>query len=73
MIEEMCLCVNENVKSKKFLKQHIHKIWDAMKRTTFVIIGIEEGEETQFKGAENIFNQTIEEKLSNLKERPISA
>ncbi|MBV2134755.1 hypothetical protein KRX52_18445, partial [Pseudomonas sp. MAP12] len=38
-----------------------------MKRPNLRIIGIEEGEETQLKGAENIFNKIIEENFPNLK------
>jgi hypothetical protein len=42
-----------------------------MKRPTLITIGIEEGEETQVEGAENIFNKVIEENFSNLKkEKP---
>jgi hypothetical protein len=43
-----------------------------MKRTNLRIIGIEEGEETQVKGTENVFNKIIEENFPNLnKEMPI--
>ena len=38
-----------------------------MKRTNLRIIGIEEGEEIQLKGTENIFNKIIEENFPNLK------
>jgi hypothetical protein len=38
-----------------------------MKRLNLRIIGIEEGEESQLKGSENIFNKIIEENFSNLK------
>jgi hypothetical protein len=44
-----------------------------MKSPNIRIIGIEEGEEFQFQGPENIFNKIIEEKLPNLKkEIPIN-
>lgn len=36
-----------------------------MKKTKPKNIGIEEGEESQFKGSENIFNKIIEEKIPN--------
>ena len=36
-------------------------------KTKSLIIGIEEGEETQVKGTENIFNKIIEENFPNLK------
>ena len=37
-----------------------------MKRPNLRIIGVEEGEELQHKGPENIFNKTIEKKFPNL-------
>ena len=38
-----------------------------MKRPNLKIIGIEEGEESELKGPENIFNKIIEENFPNLK------
>lgn len=38
-----------------------------MKTPNLRIIGIEEGEETQIKDTEDIFNKTIEENIPNLK------
>ena len=37
-----------------------------MKRPNLRIIGINEGEDLQLKGTENIFNKIIEEKFPNL-------
>ena len=37
-----------------------------MKRPNLRIIGIDEGEESQLKGSENIFNKIIEENFYNL-------
>ena len=42
-----------------------------MKRPKLKIIGIEEGEESQLKGPENIFNKIIEENFPNLKEEMV--
>ena len=42
-----------------------------MKRSNLKIIGIEEGEESQLKGPENIFNKIIEENFPNLKEEMV--
>lgn len=42
-----------------------------MKRTNLRIIGIEDGEEAQVKGTENIFNKITEENFLNLKEMSI--
>jgi hypothetical protein len=40
---------------------------DTMRRPNLRIIGIEESEDSQLKGPENIFNKIIEENLPNLK------
>ena len=41
-------------------------MWDKIKKTNLRIIGVEEGEELQIKGTENIFNKIIEENFPNL-------
>ncbi|KAL6041447.1 hypothetical protein STEG23_023562 [Scotinomys teguina] len=69
-IEEIDSTVKENTKSKKVIKQNVQEIWDTMKRPNIRIIGIEEGEEYQLKGMENIFNKIIEENIPNLKKEP---
>ena len=51
----------------KFSSQNIQEIWDTIKKPYLRIIGIEEGEELQIKGTENIFNKIIEENFPNLK------
>ena len=48
-IEDIDILVKENSRCKKFL---IQKIWDIMKRPNLRIIGIEEGEDSQFKEPE---------------------
>ena len=56
-IEDMATSVKENVKYKNTHDiQYIQEIWDTMKRPDPRIIGIEEREETQFKGPEKIFS-----------------
>ncbi|KAL6073026.1 hypothetical protein STEG23_000444 [Scotinomys teguina] len=71
-IEEIDSTVKENTKSKKAITQNVQEIWDTMKRPNLQIIGLEEGEEYQPKGTENIFNKIIEENFPNLnKEIPI--
>ncbi|KAL6039065.1 hypothetical protein STEG23_008290 [Scotinomys teguina] len=69
-IEEIDSTVKENTKTKKAIKQNVQEIWDTMKRPNIRIIGIEEGEEYQLKGMENIFNKIIEENFPNLKKEP---
>ncbi|MGE9715022.1 RBD-like domain-containing protein, partial [Escherichia coli] len=65
-LEEINSSSKENLKSNKTITR-IQEIWDTVKRPNLRIIGIEEGEETQLKGAENIFNKIIEENFPNLK------
>ena len=57
-IEEM----DTSALKKKILAQNMQKIWDNMNRPNIIIIQIEEGEETQVKGPENIFNKIIGKK-----------
>jgi hypothetical protein len=42
-------------------------IWDTMKRPNLQIMGVEEGEETQTKSTDNLFNRIIAENFPNLK------
>jgi hypothetical protein len=48
------------------LTQNIQEIQGIMIRPNLRMIGIEESEESQLKGAQNIFNKIIEENFSNL-------
>ena len=65
-MENINISLKENKKYKKLLSQNIQEIQDTMKRSNLRIIGIEEDEESQFKGAESIFNK-IKENSPNLK------
>ena len=60
----------EHVKSEKFLKQNIQEIQETMKKQNLAIIGIE-GEDSQIKGPDDIFNKHIEENFPNIKEMPM--
>jgi chromosome segregation ATPase len=66
-IENIDTTVKENAKCRKLLTQNIQEIQDTMRRPTLRIIGIEDGEESQLKWPENIFNKIIEESFPNLK------
>ncbi len=66
-IEKINTLIKENSKTNKFSSQNIQEIWDTIKRPNLRIIGIEEGEEVQLNGPENIFNKIIEENFPNLK------
>ena len=52
---------------KKFLTQNIQEMLDTMKIPNLRTIGIEEWEESQLKGTEDIFKKIIEENFPNLK------
>lgn len=59
MIKEMePLVFKEDDKSKKLLTQSIQELWDILKKPNLRIIDIEEGEETQLRNLENIFNKS---------------
>jgi len=66
-IEIIHTTVKENVKQKKLLVQNIQEIQDSMRRSNLRIIGIEESEDSKFKGPVNIFNKIIGENFPNLK------
>jgi hypothetical protein len=56
-----------------FLTKNIQEIQDTMRRPNLRIIGIEENEDSQIKGPENIFNKIREENFTNLeKEMPMN-
>ena len=59
--------VKENVKSKSLQAENTHKIQGTLKRQILQIIGTEEGEDTQDKGRENIFNKIVKESVPNPK------
>jgi hypothetical protein len=50
---------------------NIQDIWDTIKRPNLWIIGIKEGEETQNKGINDLFNRKIAENFPNLKKERV--
>lgn len=64
-IEEMGISVKE---SEKIQAQNIQEFWDTMNIPNLLITEIEEGEETQVRGTENIFSKITEEKIFKSKE-----
>jgi hypothetical protein len=61
-IEEIDTSVEKkNAEAKKFPTENIEKIWDVMKSSKLI-----EGEDSQLKGPENIFNKIIEVNFPNL-------
>ena len=69
--EEIDSSVKENIKSNKRLTQNIQEKWDTMKRPNLRIIGIEEREDVQLKGTENLSNKIIEEIAYLKKDMPV--
>jgi hypothetical protein len=66
-IENIGTTIKENRKYKKILTQNIQEIQDTKRRPNLRIIGVDENEDFQLKGPENIFNKIIEENFPNLK------
>ena len=66
-IENFDTTVKENTKCKNLLTQISQGVQDTMKRPNLRVIGIEESEDSQWKGPVNIFNKIIEENVPNLK------
>jgi phosphoribosyl-dephospho-CoA transferase len=66
-IEKMDTTIKENAKCKKILTQNIQEIQEKMRRPNLRIVSIQENEDFQLIGPENIFNRIIEENVSNLK------
>jgi hypothetical protein len=64
-IENPETTVRENAKCKKILTQNVQEIQDTMRRPTLRIVGIEESEDSKFKGPVNTFNKIIEENFPN--------
>jgi hypothetical protein len=54
------------VKQHKTCKRNMQELTDSIKRPNLRIVGIEEGEEVQAKGIQNIFNKIITENFPNL-------
>ena len=67
-VEEIDSLAKENVKAKNSRHKTSRKTRHHEKSKS-LIIGIEEGEETQAKGTENIFNKIIGENFPGLRKR----
>ena len=52
--EKINSLIKEQNKSNKFLTQNVQEIWATVKKANLRIIGVEEGEDLQLKGPENI-------------------
>jgi len=67
IIEHIDTIVKENAKCKNFLTQNFQEIQDTMRISDLRIIGIEDNKDSQLKGPVNIFNQIIENSLTQRK------
>jgi hypothetical protein len=47
-------------------------IWETMRRPNLQIMGVEEGEEIQTKGIDNLFNRIIAENFPNLEKERVT-
>jgi hypothetical protein len=61
--------IKENAKCKNILNQNIQEIQDTMRRPNLRIIGVDENEDFQLKGPDNIFNKIIEENFPTKRKR----
>jgi uncharacterized protein YoxC len=65
-VEELDQTVKDHESMLRKYKWNMQEIWDTMKRPNLGIMGVEEGEEIQNKGTENLFNRIIAEQFPNL-------
>jgi hypothetical protein len=65
-VEELDQTVKDHERMLRY-EWNMQVIWDTMKRPNLQIMGVEEGEEIQTKGTDNILNRIIAENFSNLK------
>jgi uncharacterized coiled-coil DUF342 family protein len=56
-VENISTTIKENSKCRKILTQNIQEIQDTMRRPNLQIIGVDENEDSQIKGPENISNK----------------
>jgi hypothetical protein len=68
-MESMDKTIKEIGKCKNILTQNIQEIEDTMRRPNLQIIGVDQNEDFQLKGAAYMFNKIIEEDFSNLKKK----
>ena len=69
----MEITASEKTKEKRMrrIKESLRDLWDSIKRTTILIIGVPEEEEKK-KGTENIFEKIIHENFPNMREEIVN-
>jgi uncharacterized coiled-coil protein SlyX len=71
-VDELDQTVKNHWRMLRKYEYSMHDIWDTIKRPNPWIIGIEEGEEIQTKGVDNLFNGIIAEKFPNLEKERVA-
>jgi hypothetical protein len=71
-VQELDQTVKYHERMLRKCEWNMQNTWDTMKRAYLQIMGVEEGEEIQTKGIENIFNRIIAEKFPNLEKEGVS-
>jgi uncharacterized coiled-coil protein SlyX len=66
-VEELNQTIKDHKRMLRKYEWDMQDIWDTIKRPNLQIMGIEEGEEIQTKGIDNLFNRIIAENFPNLK------
>ena len=65
--------IKENTKCKEILTQNTQEIQDTVRWPSLKIIGVDENEDLQLKGPENIFKKIIANSFPHLnKEMPVN-
>jgi chromosome segregation ATPase len=75
-MEDKAEKLDQTVKDHKSMLRkynwNMQDIWDTMKRPNLQIMGVEEGEEIQTKGPDNLFNRVIAENIPNLEKERVT-
>jgi hypothetical protein len=71
-VDKLDQTIKDHERMLRKYKWNMQDISDTMKRPNLKIMGIEEGEEIQSKGIDNLFNRMIAEKFPNLKKERVT-
>jgi uncharacterized coiled-coil protein SlyX len=71
-VEELGQTVKDHERMLRKYKQSMQDIWNTMKRPNLQSMGIEEGEEIQTKGIDNLFNRIIAENFPNIRKERVT-
>jgi uncharacterized coiled-coil protein SlyX len=71
-VEELGQTVKDHERMLRKYKQSMQDIWNTMKRPNLQSMGIEEGEEIQTKGIDNLFNRIIAENFPIIRKERVT-